>query len=95
LQLNRLPQVFKAWHEEVQYTLHCHFVHDVRVNRNIIISCTDKNLNVTFCPDGAATPIRIVEEGREHIIMRDLLNVNEAPPAFFDFSTFGTYRQLA
>mmetsp|Transcript_1285 Transcript_1285/g.1978 ORF Transcript_1285/g.1978 Transcript_1285/m.1978 type:complete len:140 (+) Transcript_1285:402-821(+) len=56
LQLNRLPQVFKAWHEEVQYTLHCHFVNDERVNRHIIISCTDTNLNVTFCPDGAATP---------------------------------------
>ena len=94
LQLNKFPNSIKAWMESFEFSLHNHFVRNWGTVRHIIVTCTDTHLNITFCPDGAATPIRIVEEGREHVISRDRLNVNEAPPTFFDFSTFGTYRQL-
>jgi hypothetical protein len=92
LRVNEFPNIMKHWHDSVEFTLDCHLLRDS--SRHIIITCTNDCLNITFCPDGTATPIRIVEEGREHVISRDRLNVNEVPPAFFDFSSYGTYRHM-
>lgn len=64
LQLNKFPQTIKAWMGSFEFSLHNHFVRNWGTVHHIIITCTDTHLNITFCPDGAAAPIRIVVEGK-------------------------------